>query len=258
MFAKKLSWISAVALVAGACGISFGQVTGTVTLKGNPPVMQQIKLIQLIPDCAKQHKNPVYEQTVITGDKGQLANVVVSIKTPEGKKLGKVPTTPVVLDQKGCMYVPHVLPVMVGQPVDVKNSDSFLHNVHTLSIDNPGMNMAMIMVGNKKVPPFQTVETFKVKCDVHPWMVAWIRVLDNPYFATTSSDQKNIGQYSIDTKGLPDGEYTFVAWQEKYGTQEKKAKVTNGKATVDFTFNADEKAGHAAAAPAGAQAGAGH
>jgi plastocyanin len=222
--------------------MSFGQVTGKVTLTGKIPDMPEIVAIKSVPDCAKQHKDPVYEEKVVAGDKGELANVVIYVKTPEGKTLGKVPTETATLDQKGCVYVPHVIAVMVGQPFAVKNSDPFLHNVHSLSLDNAAFNIGQPTVGEKKFEPFKAVETFKVKCDVHPWMAAWVVVVDNPYFAVSSADEKAMGKYSIDTKGLPDGEYTFVAWHEVYGTQEQKAKVTGGKAELNFTFNADKKA----------------
>ncbi|HZL36586.1 MAG TPA: hypothetical protein VFC78_14800 [Tepidisphaeraceae bacterium] len=239
---KTMSVLSALALSAGLCGASFGQITGTVMLKGKPPEMKQIDAVKTVPACAMLHKDPVFEETVVTGDKGELANVVVSIKTPEGKDLGTAPTTPAVLDQKGCMYRPHVVAVMVDQPLEVQNSDPFLHNVHTLSFDNAAVNVGMVNAGKKVLEPFKAVETFKVKCDVHPWMSAWIRVLDNPYFAVTSADEKSIGTYSIDTKGLPDGEYSFIAWHEKYGTSpEQKVKVTGGKAQVNFTFDAAKK-----------------
>jgi plastocyanin len=243
---SKSLWITALALSAGMCSASFGQVTGKVTLKGKAPEMAEIAGIKNAPDCAKMHKDPVFEETVITGDKGELANVVVSVKVPEGKDLGTTPTTPVMIDQKGCVYSPHVVAVAVGQPVTVKNSDSTLHNVHSLAIDNPAFNFGQPTVGQKKIEPFKTEENFKIKCDVHPWMACWVRVVNNPYFAVTSSDDKAIGTYSIDAKGLPDGEYTFVAWHEKYGTQEQKGKVAGGKAVVDFTFDTEKKA----AAPA--------
>jgi plastocyanin len=181
----------------------------------------------------------------VAGDKGELQNVVVSIKPADGQKLkGDVPAKPAVLDQKGCVYHPHVIAVMVGQSVEVKSSDPFLHNVHALSVDNAGFNFGQPAPSVKKIDPFQTVETFKVKCDIHPWMAAWIRVLDNPFFAVTDED----GKYSIDTAGLPDGDYTLIFWQEKYGEKEQKVTVKEGKGTADFSFKADEKS---AAQPAG-------
>ena len=121
----------------------------------------------------------------------------------------------------------------VGQPVEVHNSDPFLHNIHSLAVDNNVFNFAMPNVGEKKIEPFTAVETFQIKCDVHPWMKAIVRVFDNPYFAVTNED----GKYSIDTKGLKDGAYVLDFWQEKYGDLgTKKIDVKDGKATADLAY----------------------
>lgn len=242
---KMSHWMSVLALSTGMASMSFGQITGKVnaTPTDKIPDMPEITAIKTVPDCARQHKDPVFEEKVVADDKGNLANVIVYIKSPEGKPLaGKTATEPAVLDQKGCMYVPHVLPIMVNQPLLVKNSDPFLHNVHTLSIDNAAFNMGMPNVGEKKVDPFTAPELFKVKCDVHPWMAAWIKVLDNPYFAATSSDDKSYGTYSIDAAALPDGDYTLVAWQEMWGEQEQKITLKDHKATANFTYDPTKKA----------------
>ncbi len=231
--------VAAMALSTCMCGASFAQITGSVKLDGKAPEMQQIKAVANDPNCAKLHKDPVFEETVVAGDKGELQNVIVSIKPVEGKKIGgDAPAKAAVLDQKGCVYHPHVLPVMVGQTVEVKSSDPFLHNVHALCVDNDGFNFGQPAPSTKKLDPFKTAETFKIKCDVHPWMAAWVRVLENPYFATTGED----GTYSIDTAGLAEGDYTLIFWQEKYGEKEQKVTVKGGKATADFSFKAEEKA----------------
>ncbi|HXE53113.1 MAG TPA: carboxypeptidase regulatory-like domain-containing protein [Tepidisphaeraceae bacterium] len=244
------AWIYAAALSAGMCTASFAQISGKVTLQGNPPDMPEIKALSSVPQCAALHKDPVYEDTVLVGDHGELQNVIVFIKPAEGQKLpNRKIEKPMVLDQKGCMYTPHVLAVEIGQPVDVKNSDPFLHNVHALSIDNPAFNFAQVNVSDKQIQPFTTVETFQIKCDVHPWMKAVIRVFDNPYFATTGED----GKYTIDTAGLPDGTYTVQAWHEVYhDSAPQQVEVKGGKASkpVDFTFQA--KAGKAEAKPVNA------
>lgn len=236
---KMALWSGVLAL--SAASMAFGQITGKVMLDGKAPDMPEVSAIKVLPDCAKQHKEPVYDEKVVVGDKNELANVVVYIQSPKGVTLGKAASTPAVLDQKGCVYTPHVVAVCVDQPLLVKNSDMFLHNVHTLPIDNAATNIAMPNVGEKKFEPYKAVEQFKVKCDVHPWMYAWIVVCDNPYFGVSSAADKNTGQYSIDTKGLPDGEYTFIAWHEFYGQQEVKAKVAGGKAEVNFKFSATRK-----------------
>jgi plastocyanin len=234
--------LSAAALSAAFCTASFAQISGKVTLQGTPPDMPEVKGIAAIPQCKELHKDPVYEDTVIAGDKGELANVIVFIKPAEGQKLeGPQKTDPIVLDQKGCMYSPHIAAAQTGQPVVVKNSDPFLHNVHSMAIDNPTFNFAQVMTGEKKLAPFTAVETFQIKCDVHPWMKAVIRVFDNPYFATSGED----GKYSIDTKDLKDGTYTVQAWHEVFKDSEPQTiEVKGGKATkeVDFTFKAGAKA----------------
>jgi plastocyanin len=239
--------VVATALVAGFSSVSFGQIAGKVTLKGDPPDMPQIKAMAAVAQCQALHKDPVYEDTVVVSDKNELANVIVFVKPAEGKKLsGPQKETPAVLDQKGCMYTPHVLAVETGQPLLVKNSDPFLHNVHALCIDNAAFNFAEVNVSEKKVEPFKEVETFQIKCDVHPWMKAIVRVFDNPYFAVTDES----GKYSIDTKGLADGTYTVQAWQEVYhDSQPQQVEVKGGKAAkpVDFVFTA--KGGKAEAQP---------
>ena len=230
----RLACLSTLALSAGLCTASFGQITGKVTFDGNPPEMPEIKAIAAVPQCAMIHKDPVYDDSVLVGDKGEFANVIVFIKPDkDGDLKGPQVTKPAVLDQKGCMYTPHVLAVEVGQPVDVKNSDPFLHNIHSLAIDNMAFNFAMPTVGEKKLDPFTAVETFQIKCDVHPWMKAIVRTFEHPYFAVTDE----AGKYTIDTKGLKDGSYTLAFWQEKYqdlGTQ--KIDVKGGKATADLKY----------------------
>jgi plastocyanin len=219
-------------LLVGATGRA--DVTGKVTLTGEPPEMKVIDM-SATPECAALHPDPVTEQTVIVGDKGELKNVVVSIKKTADLKVA-VPTAPAVLDQKACMYEPHVLAMMAGQDLVLKNSDTFLHNVHSQSTVNEPFNVGMPFKDTHgvKVDPAPTKpETFKVKCDVHPWMTAWIAVFDHPYFAVTSDD----GTFTI--KNLPDGTYTLQAWHELYGSQEQQITVKDGKATADFTYKAD-------------------
>jgi plastocyanin len=244
---RKLSWIVGAALSAALGTAAMADITGKVTLNGKVADADtaEITAIKANAECAKMHKDPVFMETVVTGNKDELANVIVSIKTPQGKELkgGKPPQA--VLDQKGCVYVPHVVAVQVGQPIVTKNSDATLHNVHTLPLDNNAVNKGMPGGASPiNLGPFPTVETFKVKCDVHPWMVAWIRVLDNPFYAVT--DDQN-GAYKIDTTGLPDGDYELVFWHEKFGEQTQKISVKGGKAEANAVFNTAKKA----EAPAG-------
>jgi len=235
---KSIFRCLAAAIVFGVAPLSLhADVTGKVTLDGTPPEMKVIDM-SAVKECAALHPDPVTEETVIVGDKGELKNVVVSIKKDEDKDLpGPVPKGPAVLDQKDCMYEPHVLAMMVGQDLIIKNSDPFLHNVDSQAKDNDVFNIGMPHKNDGvKVPAPKAAETFRVKCDVHPWMSAWIAVFDHPYFAVTSDDG------TFDIKNLPDGTYTLQAWHETYGTQDQKITVKGGKAEMNFVFKANAPA----------------
>lgn len=215
---------------ASAAPAGKGIIKGKVLFGGTRPPAAEINM-SAIPDCHKQHKTPVTEETIVASDKNELANVVVYLK--DGASLGgAVPTTPAVLDQKGCVYHPHVLPMMAGQPFIVQNSDPFLHNVHGFAKDNGEFNFPQQSKGErKKVDANKSVENYKVKCDVHPWMGAFIVILDNPFFAATKTD----GTFEI--TGLPAGSHTLVFWHEKLGRQEQSVTVTEEKpAEVTMTL----------------------
>jgi hypothetical protein len=143
------------------------------------------------------------------------------------------PAQPALLDQKGCRYEPHVLAMRVGQPIVVSNSDPLLHNVHALTMDNPAFNFGQPTLDRgRNLGPMKAAEVFKVKCDFHPWMLAYVHVFDHPYFAVTAED----GSYSIPA-GLPDGRYTLVAWHERLGERDIVIEMKGGKAEgADFTF----------------------
>jgi len=247
---KRSGWLSALVLSAGLCTAAVADpITGTVKLEGKAPTRQPVAGIQNNKDCAAMHKDPLLDETVVADDDGNLANVVVYLKGDNVK--GQAPSEPAVIDQEGCQYIPHVLSMTVGQGLIAKNSDAFLHNVHSLPELNEPDNKAMPTKDENgiKLKPITAAETFKVKCDVHPWMNMWIAVFDHPFHAVTLDD----GTFEIDATGLPDGEYTVTAWHEKYKDIAKPGKVTikGGKPSgpVNLSFTA---AGAAAdkAAPA--------
>ena len=137
------------------------------------------------------------------------------------------------------MYAPHVLALMTGQDLSVKNDDPFLHNVHSLAQQNPPFNFGQPNKDDgKKVESPKAAETYKVKCDVHPWMGAWVVVFDHPFFAVSDEN----GKFTI--KGNPpDGDYKVVAWHEKLGEQTGTVTVKDGKGEVNFTFKAEGATG---------------
>jgi plastocyanin len=203
-----------------------------VVLEGKVPESKEIDMSG-IKECAAHHSDPVPEENIVVDDKGNLKNVVVYV-TGGLANAPPPPTDPAVLDQRGCMYSPHVLPVVVGQPIMIKNSDKFLHNVHSMSQTNPSFNFGQPNEDpGKPVEPFKAPENFHVKCDVHPWMSAWIVALENPYFGVSADD----GKFSI--ANLPPGEYTLTAWHEQLGSKEIPVKVEEGKpADVKISFSA--------------------
>jgi plastocyanin len=207
-------------------------VTGKVTFAGTPPTVQPVKLSS-DPYCEKANPGLKTETAVVGGD-GSLGNVFVYVKDGLGNRTFPTPSQPVVLDQKGCHYTPHVMGIQIGQPLQIVNSDDTLHNVHGLAKSNKEFNQGQPIQGMKMTHTFSTKEVMiPFKCDVHGWMNAWIGVLDHPYYAVTSAD----GSFSL--KGLPPGTYTIEAWHEKLGTQTQTVTVGE-KETKDvaFTFKA--------------------
>jgi hypothetical protein len=209
-------------------GAALADITGKIKFDGKAPEPRQIDM-SAVAECHKPHADPVYDETVVVGENGELANVAVFVKADDPSSLGgDVPGTPAVIDQNGCMYSPHVLVMMVGQELAVKNSDPFLHNVHSLAQQNPAFNFGQPNKDpGKKVDPPKVAENIKVKCDVHPWMGMWIIVLEHPFFAVSGDD----GSFTI-PGSLPDGDYTLTAWHEKYGTQDVQVSVKDGKGEV--------------------------
>jgi plastocyanin len=150
----------------------------------------------------------------------------------EGKTFDR-PQLAVVLDQKGCRFVPRVLGIQAGQTFKVTNSDPVTHNVHPIAKMNREWNQSQSPDDPPLERRFARPEVMvRVKCNVHSWMRSWVGVLDHPYFAITGPD----GSYEINN--LPPGEYTLEAWHETLGTQEQKVKVdAQGKASAMFRFD---------------------
>jgi len=200
-------------------------IAGTVSLSGKAPVMATIPN-QPCHDGAK----PLTEETVVTDGAGRLANVVVYLENaPATGPASGLPA--VVLDQVDCRYVPHVVALQTGQTLHVTTSDPTLHNVHGTSIENPAFNFALVAKGQARDLAFEAPESFPVRCDVHPWMKAYVRVFSHPWFAVTDKS----GAFRI--ANVPAGTYTLVAWHEKYGTVRTSVTVgTGGAADASLAF----------------------
>ena len=203
-------------------------IKGKVVLEGTPPAAAPFKMTS-DPACGTAD---AYGESYLV-DNGNLQNAFVYIKDGLGNKfIFDTPTEPVKLDQKGCHYVPHVLGVRVTQPLEVSNSDETLHNVHGKPQDNREFNQPQPIVGMKNTITFTRPEVMiPFKCDVHPWMSAYVGAVAHPYFAVTGKD----GAFEL--KSVPPGTYTIEAWHEKLGRQTQT--VTLGEKDskdVNFTF----------------------
>jgi len=216
-----------------------GEVTGTVKLDGAAPKMKNISMAAE-PSCAKEHTTPPTSEEVVTGDGGALANVVVYVKSGLDGYSFPAPSAPAKIEQKGCQYHPHVVAMQVGQNIDVVNDDQTTHNIHPIPTVNREWNESQPPGAAPIEKNFAREEiAIPVKCNVHPWMKAYMAVLSNPYFQVTDKDGK------FDLKNLPPGAYTVVAWHELYGASDPQSVTIGPKETkaVTFTFKASAAAG---------------
>jgi hypothetical protein len=221
---------------------SAGDITGTVTLTGTPPPEKEITPLENDPVCGKMHDGKVSTQFYVVGANKGLADVVVMLKGVPAKAADPS-TPPAVMDQKGCLYVPQILAIQTGQTLLVKNSDPAsvpMHNVHinptapdNLSAYSTKISQPQMSGGADLTFNFSAPENFmKFQCDVHPWMFAWVTVVDNPYFAVTDKD----GKFTI--KNVPAGNYKIAALHRKAAPSgvEKSVDVTAAGGTADFTI----------------------
>ena len=211
-----------------------GTVSGTIKLDGTAPKMKNINMAAE-PNCSKLHTDsPAQTEDVVVGDGNTLANVFVYLSGDFSAYNLPVISTAGVIDQKGCQYHPHVLGLMVGQALNVTNSDMTTHNIHPVPKNNREWNQSQPPGASPIMQSFAHEEVaIPVKCNVHPWMKAYIAVLGTPYFMVTGKD----GQYTIGN--VPPGTYTLTAWHEMYGPTTQMVTVgPSEKKTVDLMVKA--------------------
>jgi plastocyanin len=209
-----------------------GVVTGAVTFRGVKPAREPISM-ESDEGCQKAHAGkPAYDETVLIGKSGGLANAFVYIQSGlEGKKF-EPNGEAVVLDQRGCMFVPRVVGIRTGQTLDLKNGDAVAHNVHPLPKNNREWNQEQAPQAPAVEHRFARPEIMiPVKCNIHAWMHSYIGVVDHPYFAVTGADG------TFEWKNVPPGDYTVAVWHEKLGLQEQQVHVAAaGSAALSFTY----------------------
>jgi plastocyanin len=226
--AEASSEPAAGATAAGATGTA--SISGKINFEGAVPTLRPLQM-DADPGCAKKHSGDVMPDVLVLGENNEMANVLVYVKggLPAGNYA--TPADPVVLDQTGCRYLPHVVSVQPGQIFKILNSDGLLHNVHGLPEKNTPFNRAMPAAVTESEYTFDKEEIFKIKCDVHPWMGAWVGVFAHPFHTVTGTD----GTFSLD--GLPAGSYELEARHERLGVLTAQLTVADGEAgTHDFSF----------------------
>lgn len=206
-------------------------ITGVLHYAGKKPSRKLIDMSE-DPSCVEAHHGKAYDESLLVGHGGALANGFVYIeKGLEGKNFA-VPPAPAVIDQRGCWFQPRIIGVQTNQLLKVVNSDPVTHNIHPMARVNREWNHSQ---GPGDAPlnrKFGRPEIMiPVKCNIHGWMHAYIGVLDHPYFSVSKED----GSFEI--PNLPPGTYTLAVWHEQLGTLEKQLTVTpNQHAEIDFTY----------------------
>ena len=205
-------------------------LTGVVKFVGTAPRATPIKMAA-DPSCAKEHPTPALSQEIVTDAKGGLQNVIVFVADGLSQQTFAPPSQPVVLDQKGCMYQPHVLAMQANQKMEVVNDDQTSHNIHPIPANNREWNKSE-PPGTKAEETFPREEiAIPVKCNIHPWMHGYVAVFKHPYFVVTDKD----GSFNL--SGLPPGTYTIKAWHEKLGTSTQTVTLgANETKALDFVF----------------------
>jgi len=210
--------------------VARGSVRGHVRIDGPAPENAAIRM-NADPMCNKANGGQrVIDEVVTAAADGALANVFVELvgafpDTP-------VPADPVSIDQRGCVYRPRVIGLRVGQALEVRNSDNGLHNVHGISTDRDGFNVSQPLSGMTNTFHPRDPGILRLKCDVHPWMVAFVGVVNHPHFAVTGAD----GGFAL--HDLPEGAYSVRTWHERFGTTTTPVRVEAGHdADVDVRYS---------------------
>lgn len=208
--------------------------SGRALLDGDPPRAALLPVSD--PACRALHPRGLPDERVLAGPHRELANVFVYVKEGLAREGGApVPAVPVRLNQQGCRYEPHVFGLLVGQPLEIVNSDPVLHNIHALAKAGAPFNAAM----PPRRQPWTIRRSFtrpevmvKIRCDVHGWMTAWAGVLPHPFFAVSGPD----GRFALPP--LPAGTYTLEAWHETMGTLQRTVVLRPGTGpVVEFVFH---------------------
>lgn len=209
-------------------------VSGTVRFEGKPPERKPLPLDEASRKLY-EGENPPRDESILVSESGGLANVFVYVKNPPRGDF-PAPTEPAIIDQQKSVFLPRVQGIRVSQKVVMKNGDPFIHNIRSLSKKNRPFNIAQPADSDDREKTFETAEgPITIKCDFHPWMTAHFHVMDHPFFAVTDAE----GKFEI--PNLPPGDYTLMAWHERFGEQEIEIKFGgSARAAAKFHFRSED------------------
>jgi hypothetical protein len=229
-------WEPLTGSVAGAglqAGPQTGIIRGHVRLMGTAPGNAVIRMGR-DPKCNQLNRGKLVVQELVAAAKdGSLGNVFVRLQgtfpqTP-------VPTTPVVINQSGCLYVPRVIGARVGQALEVRNGDDILHNVHSITTKTNSFNTSQPKAGLVFTYKLKDEEILHLICDIHSWMTAYVGVVPHPYFGVSGTDG------TLEIRNVPAGMRTIQAWHEVYGMLTQNVNVKPGATTmVEFSYTGKE------------------
>ncbi|MCY3593234.1 MAG: hypothetical protein OXH32_16545 [Acidobacteria bacterium] len=209
-------------------------ISGTVTYEGEPLKRYPLRM-DADPNCAAMYEGKrVLSRDSLVGDDGTVQNVFVYLREAPEDAAGDKPAEAVRLEQRGCLYTPRIIGVRVEQNIEIVNDDPTLHNVRALARANRPFNIGQPARGTRTKSFRVPEKPIQVKCDVHPWMSAYVFVMEHSFHSTTGRD----GKYRIDA--LPAGSYELVFWHEKLGEQTVEVEVTADVEGLNLTFEGSE------------------
>ena len=209
--------------------IGSAAIEGRAVFEGTPPPRRPIRMSSE-GACHRPSGDALSEDLIVAPD-GGLKNVYVHVTSGLGDRVFAPPATRVIMDQAGCLFVPHLLDVQANQVIEFANSDPIVHNVRAIGEKNPVFNVSMPGKGRTVRRYFPIAEIVKIRCDIHAWMSALVAVEAHPFHRVTGGD----GSFALG--GLPAGEYVVEAWHEKLGAQQQTVSIAEGETrTITFTF----------------------
>lgn len=210
--------------------IQAASVSGKILFQGSAPEPKKAAM-DADPSCQLAHPDGITLDEVVVNANGTLKNVFIYVKEGLSGQTFEPPKEAVVIDQYGCAYNPHVFGIQVNQTLEILNSDDTLHNVHALAKTNKEFNLGMPIKGMKLTKKFTSPEIMvKFKCEVHPWMSAYVGIVNHPFYSVSNEE----GNFNI--QNLPVGEYVLEAWHEKYGLLTQQVTLRSAEESQEITF----------------------